>query len=335
MRYGMKITPLRAYAHGVPRYYLLNFGSFVSHPDTKEYAWFLQGTLRVTGRLALSLGVRYDLQTFSTKNLVSNPVWPDSGRVPDDRNNFAPRIGLAYSIGSERPLVIRAGYGWFYTRIPQIYTSAVATSNGINNRHLFLDNQDFYGSQVFPAYPNAAANCPLAAAFCAPPASLATFMTSDVSAFAHNLRTPKVEQASLNVEREMARRLAAGVSYLCVHGEGMIRARDANLPVPQPVTYPVYDDAASTLLGYYNIESFSTWQFSPSLTCPWPPCINPLARPIAQLGSINVFESAASSLYQEMTVSIRRRMTNGLYFRLGYTFAHAIDNGQDALLTGG
>jgi hypothetical protein len=71
------------------------------------------------------------------------------------------------------------------------------------------------------------------------------------------------------------------------------------------------------------------------MTCPWPPCINPLARPIAQLGAINVFESAASSVYHGMTFSVRRRMTSGLYFRLGYTFAHAIDNGQDALLTGG
>jgi hypothetical protein len=53
------------------------------------------------------------------------------------------------------------------------------------------------------------------------------------------------------------------------------------------------------------------------------------------VGAINVFESAGSSLYNAMTVSLRRRMTNGIYFRLGYTFAHAIDDGQDALLTGG
>jgi hypothetical protein len=59
-----------------------------------------------------------------------------------------------------------------------------------------------------------------------------------------------------------------------------------------------------------------------------------LARPIPQLGSINVYESEASSVYHGATLSIRRQMTHGLYFRLGYTYAHAIDDGQDALVAG-
>src|SRR5437773_4836319 len=95
---GLQLTPLRAFAHQVPRYYIQNFGSPVSHPDTNEYATFLQDTIRVTNRLALSLGVRYDLQTFTTKGLASTPLWPDSGKVPFDTNNIAPRVGFAYSI---------------------------------------------------------------------------------------------------------------------------------------------------------------------------------------------------------------------------------------------
>lgn len=62
--------------------------------------------------------------------------------------------------------------------------------------------------------------------------------------------------------------------------------------------------------------------------------INPLARPVPQLGAIDVFESEASSTYQGATVSLRRQMTHGLYFRLGYTYAHSIDDGQDALVAG-
>ncbi len=144
-----------------------------------------------------------------------------------------------------------------------------------------------------------------------------------------------MQQASLNVEREVAHRFAAGISYLYVHGQNLIRARDVNLPSPQPLSYPVFDETGANLLGYDKVNSFSSWQFARSMTCPWPPCINPLARPLPQLGAINVFESAASSVYNAMTVSLKRRMTNGLYFSLGYTFAHAIDDGQDALLTSG
>ena len=331
---GLLLTPLRAYAHDVPKYYIQNFGTAVSHPDTNEYAAFLQDTIRLTGHFALSLGARYDLQSFTTKGLVSNPLWPDSGKVPFNPYNFAPRVGLAYSFGDARPLVVRAGYGWFYTRIPQIYTSTIATDNGFSSVNLFLDNSNYYDHQVFPQYPNPLVNCPLNAS-CTLPASLTQYAQAGVSAFSPNFTTPKVEQASLSMEREVAHRLAVGVSYMYVHGVDLIRALDANLPPPVNVEYPVYDSSGVNFLGtYYDVASFSTWQMTRSFTCPFPPCINPLARPIPQLGAIDVFQSAASSVYNGMTVSVRRQMTSGLYFRLAYTFAHAIDDGQDALVAG-
>lgn len=71
--------------------------------------------IRVSDHFALSLGARYDLQTFTTKGLRSNPLWPDAGRVPYNTANVGPRVGLAYSVGKERPLVIRAGFGLFFT----------------------------------------------------------------------------------------------------------------------------------------------------------------------------------------------------------------------------
>ena len=335
MEAGLELTPLRAYAHEVPKYYIQNFGTAVSHPDTNEYAGFVQDSIRITNHLALSLGARYDLQTFTRKGLISNPLWPDSGKVPFNPYNFAPRVGGAYSIGDKKPLVVRAGYGWFYTRIPQIYTSTIATDNGISSSNLFLDNSNYYDHQVFPQYPNPLVNCPVNAPSCSLPANLAQFAGAGISAFSPSFKTPKVEQASLNMEKEVAHRLAIGASYMYVHGVDLIRARDVNLPPPVDVQYPVYDSSGVNFLGtYYDVQSFSTWQLTPSFTCPWPPCINPLARPIPQLGAIDVFESAASSVYNGGTLSIRRQMTSGLYFRLSYTFAHAIDDGQDALVAG-
>jgi hypothetical protein len=201
---------------------------------------------------------------------------------------------------------------------------------------LFLDHADQTNQAVFPTYPSPVAECPMNAATCSAPVSVRQFLTSDISAFAPKFHTPKVEQASLTIEREMAHRLAAGVSYMYVHGEGLIRARDVNLPHPIQLTYPVYDEAGTNFLGdYYNVDSFSNWQFTSTMTCPFPPCVNPLTRPIPQLGAVNVFESTGSSVYHGMTISVRRRMTSGLYFRVAYTFAHAIDDGQDALLTSG
>jgi hypothetical protein len=81
-------------------------------------------------------------------------------------------VGLAYSIGDQRPLVIRAGYGLFYTRIPQIYTSTVRSDNGLTPNFLFLNNNDFYSRQVFPQYPNPLVICAPNAAECQAPSAL-------------------------------------------------------------------------------------------------------------------------------------------------------------------
>jgi hypothetical protein len=331
---GSEYTPLRAYAHDLPHYYIQDFGSAVTHPNSNEYAAFAQDTVRVTDHFGLSLGARYDLQTFDTSHLVSNPLWPDSGRVPFNPFNVSPRIGLAYSGGDRRPLVVRAGYGLFYTRIPQIYNSTVESQNGLTGNYLFLNNTDAYARQIFPQYPNPLVYCAPTALSCTAPANLQQFVQSDISAFAHNFRTPEVHQASLTLEREMAEHLVIEAGYTFVRGQNLIRARDVNLPPPVNVEYPVYDGSGANLLGFYNVDSFSSWQMTVSATCPFPPCINPLARPIPQLGSIDVYESAASSVYHGGTISIRRRMVNGLDFRMAYTFAHAEDDGQDALVAG-
>jgi len=331
---GLELTPLRAYAHQVPHYYVQNVGSAVSHPNSNEYAAFAQDTIRLTDHLGLTAGVRYDLQTFATKYLKSNPLWPDSGRVPLDPHNFAPRAGLSYSVGGNRPFVGRAGYGLFYPRIPQIYNSSIETDNGLTPNSIFLNQTNYYAQQVFPQYPYPLVHCAPLAPSCAVPPNLLPFASSDISAFAHNFRTPEIHQVSASIEHEVAHRVVAELSYSFVHGQNLIRVRDVNLPPPTNVQYPIFDSSGVNLLGYGSVESFANWQLSTSLTCPFPPCINPLVRPIPQLGAINVYESEASSVYHGASVDIHRQMTHGLYFRLGYTWAHAIDDGQDALVAG-
>src|SRR5205807_560479 len=140
---------------------------------------------------------------------------------------------------------------------------------------------------------------------------------------------------SLTLEKEIVDRTTVSFSLLNVRGEHLIRALDVNLPQPTALTYPIFDSTGSVFQdGFYTVDSFATWQFARTLDCPWPPCINPLGRPIAQLGTINEFQSAASSVYNGATLSINRRVARGTYLCLAYTFAHAIDDGQDALVAG-
>ena len=335
MKYGEPLTPLRAYAHDVPRYYMQDFGNAVSHPDSRYYAAFVQDSFRITRRLTVNAGVRYDLQTFQPGALITNPLYPPSGKVPTDWHDFSPRFGFSYSIGDRRPLVLRAGAGLFYVPIPAMYASQVAIDNGVNGGQIFLDNSIPAQAAVFPKYPTPLVNCPQGVLVCSPPPSLAPFVTTQISAFATNFQTPYTEHANLTLEHEFGTKIVGSVTYLYVHGVHLLRSLDANLPQPTIVDYPVYNDTGSVFLGeYYQVDSFSTWQTTRSVTCPYPPCINPVQRPIPQLGTINSFESQAMSLYNGMTVSLKRQVSHGMYFRIAYTLSKAIDDGPDALVVG-
>jgi acyl dehydratase len=110
----------------------------------------------------------------------------------------------------------------------------------------------------------------------------------------------------------------------------LIRTRDVNLPTPQRLSYPVFDENGDFTGDYFTVDSFASWQQTPTLSCPFPPCINDVQRPIPQIGAIDQFESAVSSVYHGLTVSARRRMKNGIFFRVAYTWAKAMDDGQDS-----
>ena len=335
MKYGEPLTPLRAYAHDVPRYYMQDFGPAVSHPNSRSYAAFLQDTIRVTERLTWNIGLRYDLQTFEAGNLITNPLYLPSGRIPTISNNVSPRIGFAYDLGQKQALVVRGGFGLFYMQIPSMYASQVATDNGISQSQVFLDNTIPSNAAVFPKYPNALVNCPSGTLVCTPPASIAGMVTTQVSAFAPNFQTPYTEQGNLSVQQQFGANLTGSLTYLYVHGVHLLRSLDANLPPPTMVQYPVYNDSGSVFLGtYYDVASFATWQTTPSATCAYPPCINPVVRPIPQLGTINSFQSSSDSMYNGMTVSLKQQIGRGIYLRVGYTLSKAMDDGPDALVVG-
>src|SRR5581483_6107989 len=209
------------------------------------------------------------------------------------------------------------------------------TQNGVTDSQIFLNNTQYGDRQVFPSYPNPLVNCAPYAANCSLPLGSTQGVTHDVSAFAANFVTPRVQQSSVTFEKEVIDRTTVSLSLLNVHGEHLIRALDVNLPPPTALTYPIFDSTGSVYQNsYYSVDSFATWQFTRTLDCPWPPCINPLGRPIAQLGTIDEFQSAASSYYNGATLSINRRVARGSYLRLSYTYARAIDDGQDALVAG-
>ncbi len=81
-----------------------------------------------------------------------------------------------------------------------MYASQVETDNGLTQSQLFLDIMKPADAAIFPTYPNALVNCPSGATVCTAPASVASHLTTQVSAFAPNFQTPYTEQASVTLE---------------------------------------------------------------------------------------------------------------------------------------
>lgn len=125
-------TPVQQYGLGFPGNYVQGFGNPVSNLGNKPFAVFAQDSWKINNRFTLNYGVRYDYE--QTDQLpVTNFVDPlsripvtaaDTQRVydafriqqgfPRDKNNIAPRVGLAWDLKGDGVTVLRAAAGIFY-----------------------------------------------------------------------------------------------------------------------------------------------------------------------------------------------------------------------------
>ncbi|HEX3968057.1 MAG TPA: TonB-dependent receptor [Edaphobacter sp.] len=117
-------SAIQAYGLGIPQSFAQGIGNTEAKYDLKVLGAFLQDSWRVTHKVTLNLGLRYDIEAFPTKtalNANTNAAERAYGirqgiRLQD--TNFAPRIGIAYDVRGNAKTVVRANYGIFYDRAP-------------------------------------------------------------------------------------------------------------------------------------------------------------------------------------------------------------------------
>ncbi len=293
-------------AAGIPSRYRQSFGGAgttggTTKPNSSEYGFFVQDDWRVTPKLTLNLGLRYDYQAIA-KPPIQNPnaaliaAGFDTGFQPKDKNNLAPRFGFAYAF--DEKTVLRGGYGLFYARTPSILTGTAHSQNGI--QVVAIDINCVTSPTLCPAYPNVFANVPTGA----------TLAPVNLFLFSKDYGQPFTQQARLQFEREVFANTTFSVQYTLFKGQDLTRTRNANLSAPVSTTVPIYSGSSAT--G----ETFTFQRFS-----------NP--RPIPTFQRISLFESTAKSFYQGLTFELNRRFANRLQFNASYTLSKAKDDKPD------
>ena len=199
------------------------------HLRTHSYNFFVNDTWRVRPDLTLLLGLRYEFnsppvdaqnhanlydQATQTLVPVGTDGMPRSGYVPN-RDNFAPRVGLAWTPAGSRT-VVRAGYGVYYDQ------SSLAPGEGLYFSPPYFNLNVYYPvsatqplllSNPFPG------NFP----YPYPPSALA---------FQRNLHTPYVQQWNFNIEHSLGGSRMFEIGYVGSKGTDLIGARDINQPPP-------------------------------------------------------------------------------------------------------
>jgi hypothetical protein len=196
---------------------------------TESYNAFFNDSFRLNSRLTLNAGLRYEFNSppvdaedranvydIASRSLVpvgTNGV-PRSG-VEADKNNFAPRVGLAWTIGEDEKTVLRAGYGIYYDQ------SALAPGEALYFNSPYFDNNIFFS---LPGLPLTLSD-PFPAFFPFP-------LPDSALAIQRDLRTAYMQHWNLNVQRELGSKRVLEVAYVGSKGTKLLTARDINQPQP-------------------------------------------------------------------------------------------------------
>ena len=275
-------------------------GNPVVQFDIRDYAFFFQDQYKITSRFTLNLGVRYDYSDLPTPTTV-NPDYPSTGRIPEFKKGWAPRVGFAYSLDSQSKTVLRAGYGMFYGRYPGGLINTLFLGNGIYQKSITLNGPaDYASGPIFPFV------LPSNSTTYNPPAG-----SVSLNIAASDFRNPYTQQGDIAIERQLGSDMALSVSGIWSRGLHLTSVQDINVGAPGPtVTYRINDASGN------QVDSYSTPVF----------VLN--NRVDRRYTRVNIIDSSLNSWYSALAVQLTKRYRYGVSGNVSYTWAHAIDEGQ-------
>jgi outer membrane receptor protein involved in Fe transport len=267
----------------------------------KDYSFYVQDQYKVSPRLTLNLGVRYDYSDLPQPT-VTNPDYPATGRIPSYNKEFAPRVGLAYSLDDQNKTVIRAGYGMFFGRYPGGLINTFILGNGLYQKSISLNSGTASDKAAGPVFPSVLPNTN---AFNPPAGSVNLTMASK------DFRSPYTQQGDIAIERELAKNLALTVSYIWSRGLHLTSVNDINIGAPGTVVNYRINDTGGTQVGTYSTPVYVRQN-----------------RVDPRYARLNVVDAGLNSWYNGLVVQLNKRMSRTITGSASYTWSHTIDTGQ-------
>lgn len=299
-----------------------------TQPNLTEFSGFIQDEWRITPRLTLNPGLRYDYEALAQPSVL-NPTAQLAGiltnRINSDKNSFGPRIGFAWTPNRfNQRIVVRGGYGIYYGRTPSILVGTAHSNNGLQVQTL-----TYRGTSIPFKYPNTQCGPPTATPSCPAPApgpGVPTPPPPTIFVFNRNYVQPYTQQFSLGVEYQLAKDTALTVSYLGVHGVRLQRTRDINLAGEVPATIGIA--GTTTVLNYLRYPSPT----GTPATCPTGLFVVPSSntcRPNGNFQRIEEVESNADSSYNGLIIQLNKRFGHNYQVLGSYTYGKVIDDVPD------
>lgn len=306
-------------------------------------AGYFQDDWRVTPKLSLSLGLRWDIDTprserYNRTNYFDQAAaTPASQAIPGvtgglvfvgvdgrprtqfqaDTNNWAPRFGLSWQFLPKT--VMRLGYAHVFGPSQQaaagtigtmgfrVDNTWVATVDGITPNDLLRDP---YPRGVVPASGVAL--------------GVMTQFGSSIEATTQDIVSPWTRQINFNIQRELPFDTTLEAAYVHTRGFYLHRNEEGGLSLNQ--LDPRYMALGSQLNEQVDNPFYG--KFSGGVLSGAKTSRAQLLRPYPQFTDvIPIYSVGSSSFYHSLQVSANKRFSKGLQMQLAYTWAKNLDDG--------
>ncbi len=263
--------------------------------ENTNYGVFMQDDIRLTPRVTVNLGLRYEYNSVLQGSQIGNfdiatlKLLPKGAPLySPDRNNFAPRVGVSWDPWGNGKTVVRAGAGIFYN---PLLTGAALSLAGNYQQSFSVNIFDLlFGTRTCTPNLNIAYPLPATLPTCDPA------LPASVNALDGNMRDTYSGHWSLGIQQELVKNTVLELNYVGNRG----------IKLPAGAAYAGLE---------YNYDPFG----GP----------NQLS---ANYGNIRRLGNFLDSNYNAFQASVRRRVSSGLTLDANYTWSHELDDAVNILL---